>query len=163
MKTFNLKLQVTLLAIVLGFALSACSGDKDEGDFIKLTKGAIGDIDGVYLDAANNLCAYDNPETSDYSSFSSVSIVSVGKVNGLSDIETIPTSGWNKSVPAIRNSGYIVKKVTYVWAATSPWTMGWRYATSYARIYVADYIQDVSGIIGVNVKYEPNWTDNSGK
>lgn len=77
-------------------------------------------------------------------------IVSVGKVNGLSGIKTIPSSGWGNKVAAVPGNGYIIRgRYDY-----SP-NIG---EYKYVRVYVVNYTTNISEeIIGVTIKYHSPW------
>lgn len=102
----------------------------------------IGNLCEIHIDAANNFQGNNN---NGYT----IEFVTIGKVDGLSKIDYIPTSGWAKSVAVVAGTGYVM-----------------RYSHSgkhYARIYVVDYLgqtyTDEQGnnygtITGATIKYQ---------
>lgn len=72
--------------------------------------------------------------------------VSVGKVNGLGNIETIPTSGWAEKVAVEPGYGYV---------ASCPKASLNDKNLTYVRICVVSWIESTSGgIIGAVIKYQ---------
>lgn len=97
------------------------------------------------MNSSNNIVA----QSANYVAY----IVSVGKVKSLSDIRTIPESGWSHEVAAVPGCGYIYKS-----SYKEGGIIYWRYA----RIYVVDYVTNTSGgIMGITIKYQEEWEPNS--
>lgn len=71
-----------------------------------------------------------------------VTFACVGEINGLSDITTIPGSGWDYKTEVFPKSGYVIRKT---------FSDGFSH---YIRLYVVDYIKDSDdGIIGAIIRY----------
>ena len=101
----------------------------------------LGSICKVRIDEANNFVGYS------YQGYMGVpnypEFVAVGAVKGLSDVKTIPTNVWSKTVAVVPGTGYIVKRNDA------------DFYNRYIRIYVVDYIVDTNGgIIGATIKYQ---------
>lgn len=161
-KNMNIKKYWMMLAIALvGLCTISCSGDDDDDnpnestitendpegtiienvhhkDYVELfhMRGSGFDITSyIYLNKSNNFETNGN-------------IVSVGKVKGLNGITKIPISGWSTKVAAVPGTGYVLQDE-------------YKGASGCARIYVVDYIVDTTGgIIGVIIKYQPDWNPN---
>ncbi len=76
-------------------------------------------------------------------------VADVGKVNGLGDVTTKPTSGWASTCAIQVGHGYVIrfKKSKNYATANLPYL--------YARIYVVEWVEDVSNeIIGAKMKYQ---------
>ena len=113
----------------------------------------LGSICKVRIDEANNFIGeytYTRPIMVGEGKFSyqqesdNLDIVSIGTVKGLSEVTTIPTTGWSKSVAVVPGTGYMLRKEneTYLYK-------------KYIRIYVVDYIVGTNGgIIGATIKYQ---------
>lgn len=88
----------------------------------------------IYVDNAGNFNSGDNPY------YLNISFSSVGIVNGLSDVKTIPSTGWSQSIAITAGAGYIVGSTYY---------MGEGSQTYYARLYVVSVSPT-----GITVKYQ---------
>lgn len=84
---------------------------------------------------------------------STVQVASVGPVKNLSDIE-MPAGGWdNCRASGIPGCGYVIKKVQ----DDDRMKDSHGFYLFYSRLYVVSYVMSGDAIIGVNIKYEPNW------
>ena len=107
-------------------------------------KVSLGGSVEVYMDEANNLCAYAG-------SYEEADIVNVGVVAGLGNIVEIPTVGWKQKAVLNPGEGYIVRHRDHLWSGNGYY---WGQYT-YARIYVVSYLGSVeSGISGAQIKYQ---------
>lgn len=80
-------------------------------------------------------------------------IVSVGQVSGLGKVNSIPSVGWSRKTAVVPGCGYIVRLQRELGENYTP-----REIVRYARVYVVDYRESVSGgIIGAVIKYQGNW------
>lgn len=160
--------------MLLPLAIASCGGDdKDEpqttandpegtilinlqniftGDYWHGYEGGIEDMNNIYgccfgMNQLNNLQAASTDEGYSNGGVEEAEICSLGKVKNLSDIKSIPESGWAYQSAAVPGYGYIYR-LRYLWSTK----------VTYARIYVVDYIKNTSGgIIGATVKYQQNW------
>lgn len=97
----------------------------------------------LYITGSNNFYA------SEY--FGVADIVCVGNVNGLSKIKNIPESGWAEQVAVQPGSGYIIRN-------KNPNAPGYSQWCRYARVYVEEWIEGVSGgILGAVIRYQDDW------
>lgn len=92
----------------------------------------------LYIDEDNNFVTYGH-----------LDIIDVGKKK-ISQINTIPASGWQRQVAVIPGHGYIAKSSYGI--------------TLYVKIYVVDWMKNTyGGIIGAEVQYcewNPNGSSN---
>ena len=89
------------------------------GNFYK-----IGELGEIHVDAANNFRGYDRNSYK-------IEFVTIGKVEGLSKVNKIPTSGWAESAAVVPGTGYMMRYYPSSYNKTNP---------QYARIYVVDYL-----------------------
>lgn len=141
-------LTICAVALVLGF--SSCVKDENtildsdpEGTVIAnllLTDDIKGWYERVYIEGLNDACIWMYMNNNFKGYYESISCV--GKVNGLSGIKKIPTSGWVGEAAVMPGYGYVVKD-----------------QGKYARIYVVDYMESTSGgIMGCTIKYQAPWS-----
>ena len=89
----------------------------------------------VHVDEANNLEGYN----------SNAQFVALGKVNGLSDVTKIPTTGWARRVAVVPGTGYVMRYLS-----------GNR-EIIFTRIFVVSYLETASsvgseyGVSGISV------------
>lgn len=107
----------------------------------------IGELGEIHVDAANNFRGYDR---NNYK----IEFVTIGKVDGLSKISKIPTSGWAESAAVVPGTGYMMRYYPSSYNTTNP---------QYARIYVVDYLSPIytnemgntyGGTTGATIKYQ---------
>lgn len=140
-------LQTIMMVAMLSVGFTSCGSDDDleqtnitsnvdpEGTVVvNMNNGSsknwisIGSIGSIHIDEANNFVGSDQ----------TYEFASVGLISGLSMIKTIPTSGWSISAAVVPGTGYVLRS-----------------RSSYARLYVVDYIVGTTGgIIGATVKYQ---------
>ena len=79
-------------------------------------------------------------------------IASVGSVKRLSDINSIPTSGWSDKAIVFPGNGYVIK---YEYKDHEYYND----YVCYARVYVVSWMNAATnnGIIGAYIKYQPMW------
>ena len=101
----------------------------------------------IHIDEANNfiseLVTSGSPYGGPYTYYP-VEFVTIGTVKGLSEVNTIPETGWSTSVAVVPGTGYVVR------------VKGSSYSyDKYARLYVVESIVGTSGgIIGATIKYQ---------
>ena len=164
-----------LMAMALGTTFSSCEKENDStGIEMRMRNHDNGD-DGVTLlkvdDARYYYYNQDYGEYEDsyvyleisnsnnfdlYREYSDGDIVCVGKVNGLSKITKIPSSGWAQEVAVQPGQGYIIRSKNL----ESSDRVQYKTFCKYARVYVVDWIEGTSGgIIGAVIRYEDNWKE----
>lgn len=102
----------------------------------------------IHIDEANNFIGEShyvvNPIYGSGSNEIFTEIVTIGSVRGLSEVNTIPTTGWSESAAVVPRTGYVVRVKNQSYSYDM-----------YARLYVVDYIVGTSGgIIGATIKYQ---------
>lgn len=173
----------SILVAMAGVGLTAC-GDDDEPTNTVSEKDPQGTIVVNMLSGSSrnatlvNICGtndyYDEiyvDEGMNFHAYSRAEIVSVGKVNGLSKVTTIPSSGWSEKVAVVPGNGYVAR-VGYDQFYNEV-TNRWEYRSyHYGRIYVVDYLTtggsstggSSTGVAtyttytGATVKYQPSFT-----
>ena len=155
-----MKKLLILFLMLLPLAMASCGGDdKDE------PKSTTNDPEGTIL-----LNMYHDDDISLYPNhYLSITesnnfwilgngrakIVDVGKVNGISNIKSIPKSGWSEQTAILTGHGYIFGAASSTFNYEAFINNNFE---SYSRIYVVDFIKNTSGgIIGVTIKYQQNW------
>lgn len=147
--------------MLLPLAIASCGGDeKDEpettandpegttlvylhhGDYVELARDTHhADENGYGYDISMGISVN---KSNNFVSDTGDKIVSVGKVKNISEIKSIPNSGWVSETAIVPGNGYVF--------------MGSYVNTYYARIYVVDFITSTDGgIIGATIKYQKNW------
>ena len=84
----------------------------------------IGELGEIHVDAANNF------RGDDRNSYK-IEFVTIGKVDGLSKVNQIPTSGWAESAAVIPGTGYMMRYYSSSYSRENP---------QYVRIYVVDHL-----------------------
>ena len=172
-RRFYLSLQVMAVAAILSIGFASCGDDDEvvppdemqqtetlsnqdpEGTVVlNMNNGkennyydlGFGENYKIHIDEANNLIGESHYYSSPYGSGNQIplEIVTFGTVEGLSNINTIPTTGWSESAAVVPGTGYVVR------------VKGQSYSyDKYARLYVVNYIVGTSGgIIGATIKYQ---------
>ena len=155
-----------LIALTIGTFFTSC--EKDDGSLgieMKMRNEGYDQLAMLYVDSAyyydywhsghvvlkisgsNNFYLYG------YNNNSDCDIVCVGNVRGLSRINNIPQYGWAKQVAVQPGQGYIIRSKNPSGSEYSQWC-------KYARVYVVEWIEGVSGgIIGATIRYQDNWIE----
>lgn len=162
-----------MLLATVAFLFPACDGNDPDDDLVGVTtlKMRSGNNEGNRLDfgGATTIegaeCAYigiNNANnfkvmwTDGYEISGAGDIIDMGKKR-LSQITSLPTSGWTQETAVLVGHGYIFRARTgHYYYGT-----GWEFTPyNYVKIYVKDFITGTSGgIIGAEVKYcewDPN-------
>lgn len=149
MRKYLFSCMTIMMVAIVSVGFMSCSKDDDEevvspNQFD--TKTSISDPDGtvlIYMSAASKGNYHDIGSSSfhidedyNFEGYEYTKIASVGMVKGLSEIKSIPTSGWASSVAVVSGYGYVVRY-------SSP------FATTYARLFVVS-----STGSGYAVKYQ---------
>ncbi|MBQ4391886.1 MAG: hypothetical protein II826_02105 [Prevotella sp.] len=141
------QLMTCIMIVCLSAYFSSCSKDDSEDEFeptenvssqdpegtivLNMEGGAsgnyykIGELGEIHVDAANNFRGNDRKSYK-------IDFVTIGKVDGLSKVNQIPTSGWAESAAVIPGTGYMMR--CYYSSSYS------RENPQYVRIYVVDYL-----------------------
>ena len=184
MKAFRMKWMVTFFVAAVGLNFSSCSDDDDleqtnitsnadpEGTIVvnmnndgsavsiqmdKYTYTYRNWEDKVVSETANPYVDLEIDKVNNFrvrrTYWGDVDIVSVGQVSGLGKVNSIPTAGWSDKTAVIPKCGYIIRHQQKLGENYTP-----RKIVQYARVYVVDYIEGVSGgIIGAVIKYQGDW------
>lgn len=166
----------SILVAMAGVSLTAC-GDDDEPTNTVSEKDPQGTIvvnmlsgssrNATLVDICGTNDYYDEiyvDEGMNFHAYSRAEIVSVGKVNGLSKVTTIPSSGWSEKVAVVPGNGYVARVKKSEWLGPE---QGYVEKNYYGRIYVVDYLTtgglstDVATYTthtGATVKYQSNFT-----
>jgi len=144
---------MTCIVVCLSACFSSCSKDDSdefeptenvssqdpEGTIVLNMEGGasgnyykIGELGEIHVDGAKNF-------RGDDSNGYKIEFVTIGKVDGLSKVNQIPTSGWAESAAVVPGTGYMMRYITY----NSYWGQyGYTVEENvqYARIYVVDYL-----------------------
>lgn len=145
-KKILFQLMTSVVMVCLCACFLSCSKDDDKDEFeptenvssqdpegtivLNMEGGAsgnyykIGELGEIHVDAANNFRGYDR-----YSY--KIEFVTIGKVDGLSKVNQIPTSGWAESAAVIPGTGYMMRYYPSSYSKDNP---------QYVRIYVVDYL-----------------------
>ena len=150
MKKYLFSCMTIMMVAIVSVGFMSCSKDDDEevvspNQFD--TKTSIPDPDGtvlIYMSAASKgnyhdiglLSSFHIDEDYNFEGEAYIEIASVGMVKGLSEIKSIPTSGWASRVAVVSGYGYVVKYSGYS-------------GTTYARLFVVS-----STGSGYAVKYQ---------
>lgn len=166
MKTNLFKLMATLFVAALSFGFTSCGGDDDDSgngggtssdpegtitvnmrndynDYTWFQGGSLEITNSNNFTCGGNYYYNDNGKVFQRKT----SIVCVGKVKGIGSITRIPKNGWNSECLVQPGYGYIYHvKETLNSSSTTLY---------FVRIYVVDYMKDISGgIIGATIKYQ---------
>lgn len=155
-KNYLLSLLTTMMVAMLSLGFVSCGGDDDDSPTPKPNDGneqtdvvSNQDPEGTIVVNMNNgakdnwidigICTIHIDDANNFvGRYSDVEFTSVGKVKGLSNVTTIPSTGWSKSSAVVPGTGYVVKC-----------------GDNYARMYVVDYtVSTAGGIMGATVKYQ---------
>lgn len=154
---------IILLAFALSTTFSSCEEEEDDSVGIKKEMSYHDKIRLLNVDKAHNnwesswveleYCGNFrlNGEYSDYD------IVCVGRVKGISDINTIPSTGWNKTSSTSSGYGYIIRSRNPI--GYEDGNDHYQHWCKYARVYVVDEIDNDpdKSIVSVVIRYEDNW------
>lgn len=128
------------MTFAIGATLSSCEKDEiNEGIEMKMRNRDNGN-DYLHL-----LCGETSLHITSSNNFSVWygEITDIGKVRNLEKIKNTPTSGWAKEVAVEPGHGYVIRST---------------YCERFARLYVEEYIEGVSGgILGAVIIYQDNW------
>lgn len=110
----------------------------DNGDFITITNNPY-----IYLDTRPSLNFYFRTSTYNFIEDNDAYIACVGPVKNISEIKTVPETGWAHEVSEEPGYGYVIKKSDSK-------------TTVYVRVYVVSWITRTgdNGIIGLKFKYQ---------
>lgn len=158
-----LRLMAVMMVAMLSVGFISCSKDDDDDNGQKSEAISDNDPEGtIVINLENNdkdICIDDEwpymyvgmtPQNNIDTWYQSAQIVSVGKVNGLSAIKKIPTSGWAERCAATPGSGYVIRQQKAS-ANDGRQIDGYKYC----RVYLVDYITSTSGgIMGATIKYQ---------
>lgn len=147
MRKYLFSCMTIMMVAIVSVGFMSCSKDDDDevvspNQFD--TKTSIPDPDGtvlIYMSAASKenyhyiLSSFHIDEDYNFEG-NNIKIASVGMVKGLSEIKSIPTSGWASRVAVVSGYGYVVKYSGYS-------------GTTYARLFVVS-----STGSGYAVKYQ---------
>lgn len=152
-KKILFQLMTCMIMVCLSVCFSSCSKDDEDeleqttnvssqdpdGTIVLNMEGGasgnyykIGELGEIHVDGAKNFRGYD-------SNGYKIEFVTIGKVDGLSKVNQIPTSGWAESAAVVPGTGYMMRYITY----NSYWGQyGYTVEENvqYARIYVVDYL-----------------------
>lgn len=187
MKTFKWNWLITLFVAAVSLGLSSC-GDDLEDTNVKSDSDPAGTIvvnmdnDNKEVDIKMGTYTRTHKETGESetsdivselrmnrennfttSSYYCTEIVSVGQVGGLGKINSIPSTGWTNKTAVVPGCGYIIRfksnpNYDYYYFRPNYYTYTPREIVRYARVYVVDFYEAVTGgIIGATIKYQENW------
>ena len=94
------------------------------------------------IDNSNNFYS----RTDYYNTKGVIEYACIGQVRGLSEVNTIPETGWSTKAAVMPNYGYVAKR--------KDWT-GTVETVSYARIFVVDWLDSYKS--GAVIKYQTDW------
>ena len=154
-------LLIILFASIFSVSLASCGDDDDDNP----NESTITDNDPegtILMNLVNNdddICIDEEwpymyvgmtPQNNIDTWYQSAQIVSVGKVNGLSAIKKIPSSGWAERCAATPGSGYVIRQLK-----RHPNDYSRTEGYKYCRVYLVDFITSTSGgIMGAKIKYQ---------